>query len=311
MRFLLLTILSLASIHSKAQKGDLTLSGYLLSKDDNKPIIYASIINLTNPKYGTTTDNEGFFQLMFNEDAKLDQIHFSSLGFQDTTLTVAQLNRPNVRLALESKPFRLPDFEVVPGNWISDQIGNREGKVHVEDNGVSMSTPGQGFAAFINPPNRKMMVLDSLEIYIGEKNFNSPFTLRVLVHESRKKLKKRKLYKVSEFEDILTEKVTYTPKAPGWFKINLSDYEVQLPKEGVFLTFNQLDTSDDFYWQGRTLLNYIGENDSSQQRYGHTIGLRITERSKIQDAIYSGNLIAIFGKYDFQGALVVNYSHKE
>ncbi|MFT6055609.1 MAG: hypothetical protein ACJASP_002514, partial [Roseivirga sp.] len=49
----------------------------------------------------------------------------------------------------------------------------------------------------------------------------------------------------------------------------------------------------------------------SQQRYGHTIGLRITERSKIQDAIYSGNLIAIFGKYDFQGALVVYYSYKE
>lgn len=311
MRLLLLSILTLLSIHSKAQKADLTISGYLLSKDNNKPISFASVLNLTNTQYGTTTDENGFFELMFNEDSKLDKIHFSALGFRDTTLTVNQLNRPNVRLALESKPFRLPDFEVVPGNWISDQIGNREGKVHVKDNGVSMSTPGQGFAAFINPPNKNMMVLDSLEIYIGERNFNSPFTLRVLVNESRKKLKKRKTYNVSEFEDILSEKIIYTPKAPGWFKINLSDNEVQLPKEGVFLTFNQLYTSDDFYWQGRTLLNYLGENDSSQQRYGHTIGLRIKEKSKIQDAMYSGNSIVILGKYDFQGALVVYYSYKE
>ena len=311
MRSLLLTILTLASIHSKAQKGDLTLSGYLLSKEDNEPISYASVLNLTNAQYGTTTDDKGFFVLKLNENVKLDKIHFSALGFKDTTLTVFELNRPDLRLALESKPFRLPDFEIVPGNWISDQIGNRKGKVHVENNGVSMSTPGQGFAAFINPPNKKSMVLDSLEIYIGERNFNSPFTIRVLVHESRKKLKKRKVYQLSEFEDILSEKATYTPKAPGWFKINLSDYEVPLPEEGVFITFNQLYTNDDFYWQGRTLLNYISENDSSQQRYGHTIGLRIREKTEIQDAIYSGNLIAIFGKYDFQGALVVYYSYKE
>jgi hypothetical protein len=312
MKYLFLSIFIILTKSVYQGNTELILTGQLLSQDTNEPIPFATIIDITNSQYATTTKEDGFYRLKVGAESRLDKIHFSSLGFKDTTLIVSDLLKPNFILYLKPKSYTLPDFEVISGKSISGQLGNQEGDFFSKNDGVSLPAPGFAFAAFLNPPNKKQMILDSVQIYLSEKNFSSAFTLRALSLQKNKKPKESKLYPIAEFDDLLSERLNYEPNKAGWFTINLSNKDVSLPKEGMFLVFNQLYTSDKYYWKGSSMASYIGsKNQNKEQRYGHLIGIQKRQSAKILDAMYTGDQLGIVEKDNFHGAIVVYYSYRK
>ncbi|MFT7156063.1 MAG: hypothetical protein ACI8Q1_001067, partial [Parvicella sp.] len=95
-----------------------------LIDNDSKPVLYASIINITTSIHGTTSDENGRFLLKTRSNYN-DKIQITALGFYELKLTVAELEKLALvgSIKLEEKPIDLGDVEVVGERFKQEFIG--------------------------------------------------------------------------------------------------------------------------------------------------------------------------------------------
>jgi len=123
---LILSIFSFSLLSSLAfGKSENSIKGIVVS-DKHEPLDYVNI-GIIGTALGTVSDEQGQFQLYFNENIKsTDTIRFSSIGFESQNFSVQDLkNGSNLTIILSTKTTQLEEVIVIPEFENSKIKGNK------------------------------------------------------------------------------------------------------------------------------------------------------------------------------------------
>jgi len=271
MRILLICLFVLMAHCTTAQ--ELVIEGLLYEVNSTHPIPYASIIDITNNKAGTTSHEDGSFRLVLPEGADNRDIYISSLGYRDTTLRAGQLIRTDT-LYLKPRKYELPDVVVSSKPLKPIEIGNYGADV-AKKNGIAVGKygGGAGFSWGVYIKVRKKEVgalLDTLSVFFGEKGFpEAPLLIRIL--EFEKEFKKLRMLPRNKFKDLLTEPLIHSAESSGWQSIDLSNYKVRVPDTGLYILFIPLDKGNKYRYEmtqgvryGARIGTYLNKKDAKR-----------------------------------------------
>lgn len=291
---------------------DVEIKGKVVSSETGEAVPYASIINIDNNRFGTTTNDQGLYRLKLGDVDLDDLIHFTSLGYRDTTIALRHLMGEKIVVKLIPTVYQLPDFELASERRSEGRIGDESGRFITENEGISVTTPGLAYAAWVKAPKKAQnTIIESIKIFLSDQFFDSPFTVRILSPKDDLVIKRKVMYPISSFDDLLTETKLFRPEKAGWYEINLGEYEVPFPDKGVFIVISQVDEGERYFWRGGSMITFVASEGDDEQRYGHMVGVqKRSSKSRIFDAIYSGNRLAVVERDNFHGALVVYYTHQ-
>ena len=289
---------------------DIEIKGTVLDGSSGKPIPYATVINITSGKQGTTTNEDGSFILILPQSALKDEILISSIGYKRKTFTASRLKEQST-IRLEEKVYELPDFVVTNETLKNAVIGN--GKLpffYNQSSGMSVPAPGFSLGAFLKPKRKQANGhLDSLKVFLTGKYFNTPFLLRILKPKKNQNIKESQLYPLENFDDLITAKTIHKPQQKGWYTIDLSDKDIPISKDGLFIMFIQLDIGKDYYWIRNKDGSIDSPNGNPNASYGHEIAIQKRSSHKIFDAIFTGKTLGIIEKGRSQSAMVLHYTY--
>ncbi|MCB9210247.1 MAG: carboxypeptidase-like regulatory domain-containing protein [Ignavibacteriales bacterium] len=111
-------IIILIIFHNLSFSQNIIIEGSVSSKNTLQPISYCNI-SILNSARGTTSNSDGIFRLTFNKG--ISKIKFSSIGFEDTIITVEN-SVNNVRVFLSEKSYILDEVIVSPYTWAEQFI---------------------------------------------------------------------------------------------------------------------------------------------------------------------------------------------
>lgn len=101
------------------------LMGSLNATAQHKTVVYGNLgvsnvnINITNTRYGTSTDHKGRYMLTLHDCTKAVNLYYSCIGYQDTivSLTMKQLQHDSINISFKMHPKSYALSEVtVSGN---------------------------------------------------------------------------------------------------------------------------------------------------------------------------------------------------
>ncbi|WP_234736063.1 carboxypeptidase-like regulatory domain-containing protein [Tellurirhabdus bombi] len=212
--------------------GQVVIRGKIQSVDDGRPVPYALI---TDPqhRFGTYADTSG--QFTARVPAGVDTLLISCVGFLDTTVIISGLADKPVIL-LKAKETQLPEMIVRRRKPRIATLGAlRRRTTYVWGN---CSGRNIEYALLIRNPRSLNGYLNKIAYLIAREGIpTAPFRVRI--------------YANNEGEpgaDLLPRSVIATARRGGnWCEVDLSDYNIRLPKEGVFVAMEWLATQNPKY----------------------------------------------------------------
>lgn len=227
------------------------IKGTIIS-EDKRVVQYANVIVLTDSLSGTTTDEQGTFKLPRYNPV---QLYISATGFEDT---IVQANpfKENV-FTLKGKTYQLRKTSITSSFDKPSTIGPFDALP--QEDGWRSFYPGQSLGIFYEPTNKEIYKrINSIQVYISSKGiYNTPMGIRLLT--PRNCLSKSNLTtSTSEFYDLLPETVTFVPNSPGWQNIDLANYSISMPPNGIIILFYPLDAGEQYRWQDNNKQFYYG-----------------------------------------------------
>ncbi|MEN8119287.1 MAG: STN and carboxypeptidase regulatory-like domain-containing protein [Bacteroidota bacterium] len=188
-------------------------------------IEYASV-KLESAKIGVMTDHKGNFKMIVGKEDLSDSIIISSMGYEEKTIKVTPfVNKGEHVVYLKRKFFVIPEIPVKAKDFIKQKLGNLK---RISFGSMYIDTHGQQTALFVK--NKKSLdgKLISVKYFLSRKgNTYSPFRVRI--------------YKIDNNtggpgNDLTKEIIVVKPDFKGgWFRVDLSAYEITVPKEGFFV----------------------------------------------------------------------------
>lgn len=222
------------------------IRGVVKDSISGQPIPYANIW-VENENVATTSEEDGTFSIVV---ANTKNLIFSALGYETKTLKAAQVNQ----VFLNPKAFDLE--EVV----ISNSIGSKQNVIGLTENSVAQ--------AFDNGPRIDVKFFP----YQAEYK-KTPYLKRVTVYtDSRIEDATVKLhfYKVDANgypgEELLQKPLIVTVKNGTKInKIDLSDFGLVMPKNGLFVGFEKLMIEKNK--KEKTVINPVTKEVQMQKTY--------------------------------------------
>ena len=206
--------------------------GKLVDKETKLPIVYANISFLNSDK-GISSKENGEFEILIDKKLLESKIHFSCLNYKDTIVFASDLQ--NKTLYLKAKNIELK--EIVISKKRNKKITLDEVKKRVSP----LHTAGIRMIAkyFPNELNEDFLI-DKVEIHFSKRNAtNAKFRIRIFSKDLESNFPK---------EDLLLESIPISiQKGQRSIEINLEDYYLSFPKEGVFVVFEKLLIPYNFY----------------------------------------------------------------
>lgn len=261
MRGILIGLFSISFLSLNAQ--NLVVSGVLQEENSSYKIPYATLIDITTNKYGTTSQENGSFKLVLPEGSDNNRIFISSLGFRDTTLNVSDLMKSKT-LYLKPSNYLLPDVVVTSGADKEIEIGASGAKV-VQTGGKTRgyeSSAGFSWGAYFKTGNKDTgALLKTVNIYIGNTGFpEAPLLLRLFKFDGQFEFFRSQPR--SGFRDVHAEPIIIKASQSGWIEVDLSPYSIKIPESGLYCLFTPLDKG--------TKYNY---DTDYGMKYGASIGV--------------------------------------
>lgn len=284
-------------------QSSITVSGRIQSVQGER-IPFASIIDLNSVTEGTTSDEVGQFTLSLGMADTLHRIQFSSVGYKDTIISVADLSAEHLVVQLSSQAYYLEEVIISSSDKLTDSyFGLPNGSILQFGDGDTgfPNSAGRASGVYVSPGKKDKGVINSVEIYITKEGFYSaPLLMRILVPEME--MKENKLESGKKFRDLLHEPIVVRAEKPGWVAIDLSSHAIRIPKRNFIVMFTPLDYGEKYLWTSK-----FGK------RYGAVIG---TYDSKMVPHMKWA--MQINGKYcydnstkrDFVPAVVIHYSQQ-
>lgn len=223
----LLFFLCILSYSAFAQK---TIRGKI--KDiRGKAVPLANVFSIKNQK-GTVTNEKGEFELqnIYNNDT----LKIENISFIPKLIAVKDFKNGNT-ITLSDSVKSLGD--VVVRNFNAFKKLASLGYSSYEDHGEFKFVPGNQIAVYFKNPNRKEAWLKSVSFNIKDfGSCNTNFRIRLL---------KVDLQKSMPSTDIITEDIiVFHQDLKKKNTVNLSDYKIIFPKEGMFVDIEWLPSEN-------------------------------------------------------------------
>lgn len=298
MKQAILVFLSITFIQSLSAQ-NIVVEGSLNEKGTNEAIPFATIIDITSNKYGTTSRENGSFKLVLPFGSEENQVYFSALGFKDFTISVRAL-LDNPKVTLEVDPFILPDVIVTATTGKTGQIGNKEGAIFKSATGEVGFEASAGFSwgAYFKAGAKDKGILESIDIYITDSGFpQAPLSLRLFSFSGEFQFYRNQSR--SLFHDLLPETLVIQAKGSGWLNVNLTKYNIAMPEEGLYCLLSPLDEGSKYEYD----TNY-------GTKYGAVIGIysKKGDAKAVFPLIQSKDRLAVLKKQQAQApAMAVTF----
>lgn len=239
------------------------LNGEIRDSLSGEPLPYATV-EIFDLKTGTITDKDGKFTLQlasddFNPD---NTIRFSYVGYEPAAMTIQNFMESAKIISLHENPVILDEIKVIPGKYSTMIVG-------VEDMQPQSLQYANVFSGnkgnFIGNRKKKPGWIKSVSYYIQDDGYpTTPFRVRIYGVDEHNKPGK----------DILNKNVIVSAKRPGWLKVDLSEYNIPFPEEGLFVMMEWINSGDKFYFEKEVRVKgKNGEPEMVKRKYyGQSLG---------------------------------------
>jgi hypothetical protein len=259
-------------------------NGVVLDKVTNEPIPYVNI-SILESTVGTSSDDDGSYTLKIKEEDLDKNIHLSSLGYKDTTLTVTSFTKSKTI-------FLQPLVEELDEVVISEKFEED----FLEINKIKKNKLRGGYAAGSKPwilalyfpyddKYSKTEYLNSLKVYINRssliKRYKSKFRIRI--------------YEIDDegmpgddllMDDLIVETTMKQKEAI----IDLSEFNIVFPKDGLFIALEGLAIPYNAYEDVSTYVNKEGEKVTRQiVRYSPSFSATIEKKGEKKVVKFDNN----------------------
>lgn len=254
----------------KRLKKKYVISGRVIDGETKLPVSYASV-RVKDTYLGTIADQEGEFEMTVISDYEEDTIYISSMGYENITLSSNILSQKGTHTVyLTPKTFVLPPVRVSTQQREIKEIGNNG---NFSFGSLFMDTHGQQTAIWIENKKGGESKLKSVNYYLtGKGDTDAPFRVRIYSMDT---------LTGKPGEDLLSEMLVITPgDVEGWFNVDVYEYDIRIPKEGIFVAMEGIYPNDfNFYQDGSDFIDISGLNSEpdpnniiNTKGYGQRLG---------------------------------------
>ncbi len=245
MRNLIFFLLIVSQLNSQ----NISFEGKLLDKETKKPIVYANISFLKSNK-GISTNEMGVFSMNLDKKFLNFKVHISCLNYKDTIVLASNLY--NKTLYLKNNKVLLDEIILRKRLFKQAIIGK------VKNNVQGVHTSGMRMLAKYFPKDKRTQCcsyLKDITIHFAKRNQHrkkSKFRIRIFSVDKKTGLPNQDLLNVN-----LPIKIK---QGQSLAKLDVSDYSIKMPNEGVFIAFeklfipfnqygkNESDTENEFFY---------------------------------------------------------------
>jgi hypothetical protein len=258
--FLFLLLVTTLSLFGQAK---ISLSRKIVNKETGEPVPFASILSYSSETFGTTSNSDGYFNLISSDSLANSKIHISAIGYIEKIISYKELQSLSV-VMLEPTVYQLDDVFVFGSRLEKFSIGSKSHDIRTFNSGYfgfGSPSPGWSNGVYVMPKKKyRNSIISSLEFFITDQGpLNSSFLLRILIPQNT--IIANKMESMSTFYDHLDRHIVCKVKNLGWNSIELQDETIVLPSEPFILLFIPLDEGEKHFWI----------NDANEQRYGSVI----------------------------------------
>lgn len=214
-------------------------SAFLID-NERKPISYASIV-FTSKESGTIADSNGMFIL--KSFSKTDSIKISAISYESVVIAVKDIHDKDT-IILRTKSNILSEVVVTTRRKTSANI--ELGFFNKRNNGSFILRPGAQIAVFIENKNKISGYIDAVMFKLKDIPKCS-YSLRIRL------LKPNKIIFPEDdmlLENYIIESNTFKKKN----YIDISNFNIAFPKEGIFVVLEWLDKSNNCHNPKMTIL---------------------------------------------------------
>ena len=203
--------------------------GKLVDEKTQEPIVYANISFLKSNK-GISSNEDGTFSMNLDKKYLESKVHVSCLNYKDTIVFAKDLHQKTLYL----KPLNIVLDEIILTKRVEKTIilGEVKGKVQ------GVHTSGMRMLAKYFPNDKRVKCcnyIETIEIHFAKKNNHrkkAKFRIRIFNKDEKTGLPKEDILNVNlpvEIEE--GQKLT---------SIDISNYNIEMPKNGLFIAFEKL-----------------------------------------------------------------------
>lgn len=237
-RLLALLCLSLAfPLSGFSQEAKIT--GRIVDEASKEPIPFASI-GLKEEQTGALTNEYGFFQMGMPQKSPQDSLVIVALGYRRKSVLIKPGQKvQDMIIEVTKLAIKLENVNVVSSAKIKNlALGSRS---NTPGEGMIQGMPGSQYAFFVkNDKGKALGNVRTVSFYIGENGFpREPFRVRLYKADGNYN---------SPNTDLLTENIVVSaPKGGEWYTVDLTEYNIEAPKEGFFVAMEWIVSGDNFY----------------------------------------------------------------
>lgn len=203
------------------------IEGVITNQNTKQPIPYANIW-VENENIGTTSSTDGHFWI--KENVKNKQLFVSAIGYESA---ICSINNSNLEIKMVPKVYELSEVKVIPKKANRVVIGN----IKKQKKSTIGSTIPWIFTRYIsyNEMQNEGSYIESVKLMTESKIESAIFNFRIFSAGKSKE----------PGEDILKQNlIVKVKKGKSYPVINLSEYKIQIPKEGLYIAVEWITTKE-------------------------------------------------------------------
>lgn len=218
------------------------VEGQILDAETGQPVSYVAA-EIMSRHIGAAANADGIVKMELNKLMQNDTVTFSALAYYTQRILVKELmeEQPFI-VEMERKVYMLPEFTLNAGTKDKVQLGNF---VNGNRTSHSVTVAGMMTAVFMDNSDGCDGIIKSVSYAINKRNRftksypRTPFRVRIFAVDS---------LTGEPGEDLLTEELVVKAKGPGWFTVDVSEYNIKAPKEGYFVAMEWIYSKEKYYY---------------------------------------------------------------
>ena len=227
---ILICTLAVQNFAQSSISENVTLKGFVLDKEANKPLAYVSV-GILNKSIGTVADTAGHFIFNIGKENFADTIQVSIVGYSALKISVKDfMSRSDKAIKLFVKFEPLPEVRITNSiQRTNTEIIGREAvsklvQISIHNKKTSDETIGSEMGMRYKT-NRKNDIIKNFNFYISANNFNF-IKFRINIYAVKDDMPDTLLYNKQIFSTINNFKT-------GWTKIDLEPYNIKVTGEFI------------------------------------------------------------------------------
>lgn len=254
-------------IHDNCGPNVTKIKGRIFDISTSTPIPFVSV-SIRGTTIGTVADQNGYFELKVEKNLE-DSLIITSLNFETVTLSIDSLLKIEILdIYLNPKVYKLDPVVVEKRDFKTRYTGNAWGR---PEGTLYIDTQGQQTAIHVFDRRQRKGRIRAVNYYLSEAgNIDAPFIV--------------KLYSVKENKpdsNLLPYPIIVKPDIEeGWFQVDLRQFYIEFPPEGIFVGIEGIYPEEYDYFQGPEISDSTDDDIPKTLAYGQQLGFNTSYADK-------------------------------